>query len=192
MISIVNIFENFNEIRFLEDKLYLLELNDWLKNEFLTWEWWILVGFLVVPWVIWAKLVKRDMILEILLFGTIIIITTTLLDVVGLQYRFWDYPIAFLPIIPRAFPFDFSMIPVAYMLLYQYFRTWKFFIIAQIIMALTYALIGEPFCEWVELVYYLEWKYSYSFIYYIIVGIGTRALLLKLASLSKPQDFTTK
>ncbi|WP_305777687.1 CBO0543 family protein [Priestia flexa] len=101
--------------------------------------------FLVVPWIIiWSKLVKRDIILEILLFGTIIIITTTLLDVVGLQYRFWDYPIAFLPIIPRAFPFDFSMVPVAYMLLYQYFRTWKFFIIAQITMALTYAFIGEP------------------------------------------------
>jgi len=83
------------------------------------------------------------------------------------------------------------MVPVAYMLLYQYFRTWKFFITALIIMALTYAFIGEPFCEWVELVYYLEWRYSYSFIYYIIVGIGTRALLLKLASLSKPQDFTT-
>lgn len=156
MISIDNIFGNFNEIRFLEDKLYLLELNDWLKNEFLTWEWWILVGFLVVPWVIWAKLVKRDMILEILLFGTIIIITTTLLDIVGLQYRFWDYPISFLPIIPRAFPFDFSLVPVAYMLLYQYFRSWKYFVIAQIIMALSFAFIGEPFCEWVKLVYYIE------------------------------------
>ncbi|WP_404406868.1 CBO0543 family protein [Jeotgalibacillus malaysiensis] len=80
------------------------------------------------------------------MFGTIIIIiiTTTLLDVVGLQYRFWDYPIAFLPIIPRSYPFDFSMIPVAYMLLYQCFRTWKFFATALIIMALTYAFIGEP------------------------------------------------
>ncbi|VXB09562.1 conserved hypothetical protein [Bacillus sp. 349Y] len=52
-----------------------------------------------------------------MLFDTI---TATLFDGVGLQYRFWDYPIAFLPIIPRAFPLDFSMIPVAYMLLYQY------------------------------------------------------------------------
>nr|WP_154319612.1 CBO0543 family protein [Metabacillus idriensis] len=172
--------------------MYLLELNDWLKNEFLTWEWWILVGFLVVPWVIWAKLVKRDMILEILLFGTIIIITTTLLDIVGLQYRFWDYPISFLPIIPRAFPFDFSLVPVAYMLLYQYFRSWKYFVIAQIIMALSFAFIGEPFCEWVKLVYYIEWRYSYSFIYYILVGIGTRALILKLVSLYKAQDFTIK
>lgn len=121
MITIDNIFENFKEIRLLEDKLYLLELNNWLKNEFLTWEWWILVGFLVVPWIIWSKLVKRDIILEILLFGTIIIITTTLLDVVGLQYRFWDYPIAFLPIIPRAFPFDFPMIPVAYIFVISIF-----------------------------------------------------------------------
>ncbi len=50
-----------------------------------------------MPWVLWAKLVKRDIILEILFFGTIIILTTTLLDVVGAQYSFWDYPIAFLP-----------------------------------------------------------------------------------------------
>lgn len=192
MTLIDNIFENLKEIRLLEDKLYHLELNGWLKNEFLTWEWWILVVFLVVPWVIWAKLVKRDIILEILLFGTVIILTTTLLDVVGVQYSFWDYPIALLPIIPRAFAFDFSMVPVAYMLLYQYFRTWKSFILAQIIMALTYAYIGEPFCEWVKLVYYLEWRYRYSFIYYIILGIVTRALILKLASLYKPQDLTTK
>ncbi|MFB4320801.1 CBO0543 family protein, partial [Priestia sp. BR_2] len=168
-----------------------LELNGWLKNEFLTWEWWILVVFLVVPWVIWARLVKRDIILEILLFGTVIILTTTLLDVVGVQYSFWEYPIALLPIIPRAFPFDFSIVPVAYMLLYQYFRTWKSFILAQIIMALTYAYIGEPFCEWVKFVNYLEWRYRYSFIYYIILGIVTRALILKLASLYKPQDLKT-
>ncbi|MDR4886292.1 hypothetical protein RGU12_01870 [Fredinandcohnia sp. QZ13] len=50
-----------------------------------------------------------------------------MLELVGAQYSFWDYPIAFLPIIPRAFPFDFSIVPVAYMLLYQYFRTWTFF-----------------------------------------------------------------
>ena len=93
MISIDNIFENLKEIRLLEDKLYHLELNGWLKNEFLTWEWWILVVFLVVPWFIWAKLVKRDVILEVFLFGTIIILTTTLLDVVGAQYSFWDYPL---------------------------------------------------------------------------------------------------
>ncbi|MDQ7861038.1 CBO0543 family protein [Peribacillus frigoritolerans] len=72
---------------------------------------------------------------------------------------FWDYPIAFLPFIPWAFPFDFLMVPVAYMLLYQYFRKWKSFILAQIIMALTYAYLGEPFCEWVKLVNYLEWRY---------------------------------
>lgn len=184
MISINNILENLKEIRLLEDKLFQLEVDGWLKNEFLTWEWWILVVFLIMPWVIWAKLVKRDIILEILLFGTIIILITTLLDVVGAQYSFWDYPIAFLPIIPRAFPFDFSMVPVAYMLLYQYFRTWRSFISAQIIMALIYAFIGEPFCEWVKFVNYLEWRYIYSFIYYIIVGIVTRALILKLATLS--------
>ncbi|WP_235820424.1 hypothetical protein [Halalkalibacter krulwichiae] len=101
MISIDNIVENLKEIRLLEDKLYHLELNGWLKNEFLTWEWWMLVGFLIVPWVIWVKLVKRNIILEILLFGTIIMMITTLLDVVGAQYSFWDYP--------HCIPTDYSL-----------------------------------------------------------------------------------
>lgn len=34
MISIDNIFENLKVIRFLEDMLYYLELNGWLKMSF--------------------------------------------------------------------------------------------------------------------------------------------------------------
>jgi hypothetical protein len=106
------------------------------------------------------------------------------LDTVGVQFSFWEYPVEFLPVIPRAFPFDVSMVPVAFMLLYQYYRKWKSFIIAQIIMALAYAFVGEPLGEWINLVYYLKWNHLYSFFYYIVVGIGIRAILLKIVSFS--------
>jgi hypothetical protein len=185
VIKISTRFENLDNVRLLEDKLYYLDLNGWLENEFLTWEWWVLFCLFILPWLLWWKLAKRKWLVESLLFGVIVMVITLLLDTVGLQFTFWDYPVEFLPVIPRAFPFDVSMVPVPYMLLCQYFRTWKSFIIAQMIMAFAYAFIGEPLCEWIGLIYYLKWNYLYSFFYYIIIGIGIRALLLKIVSSSK-------
>lgn len=185
-------FENLEKIRLLEDKIYYVDVKGWLENEFLTWEWWILFGFLSIPWLIWWKLVKRERFISSLLFGAMVIIITTILDIFGLQYSFWDYPIEFLPVIPRAFPFDFSMVPVPYMLMYQYFRTWKSFFIAQIIMAFSYAFIGEPFSEWIDLVYYIKWKYIYSFFYYIIIGVSIRFLVLRIVSYSDYHEISSE
>ncbi|MEK3990045.1 CBO0543 family protein [Robertmurraya sp. FSL R5-0851] len=128
---------------------------------------------------------KRKWFVESLLFGMIVMNVTLLLDTVGMQFSFWEYPVEFLPVIPRGFPFDVSMVPVAFILLFQYFQTWKSFIIAQVIMAIAYAFIGEPFCEWLHLVRYFKWNYLYSFVYYIILGIVVRALILKCMMVSK-------
>lgn len=177
--------ENLEDVRFLEDQLFLLDAKGWLENEFLTWEWWILLCFFVVPWMLWFIMKKRKWFVESLLFGVIVMNVTLLLDTVGMQFTFWEYPVEFLPVIPRGFSFDVSMVPVAFILLFQYFQTWKSFIIAQVIMAVAYAFIGEPFCEWLNLVRYLKWNYLYSFVYYIILGIGVRALILKCMLVSK-------
>ncbi|XJZ29016.1 CBO0543 family protein [Bacillota bacterium Lsc_1132] len=186
MVIVSTRHENVQNVRLLEDKLFALDAKGWLENEFLTWEWWLLLFFFVVPWIVWIITKKRKWLVESILFGVIAMVITILLDTVGLQFTYWEYPIEFLPVIPRAFPFDVSMVPVAYMLLFQYARTWKSFIIAQIIMAFAYAFIGEPFCEWIDLVRYIKWNYLYSFFYYILLGFGVRALILKCASVSKP------
>lgn len=177
--------ENLEGVRFLEDELFMLDARGWLENEFLTWEWWILLCFFVVPWIFWFVMKKRKWFVESLLFGMIVMNVTLLLDTVGMQFSFWEYPVEFLPVIPRGFPFDVSMVPVAFILLFQYFQTWKSFIIAQVIMAIAYAFIGEPFCEWLHLVRYFKWNYLYSFVYYIILGIVVRALILKCMMVSK-------
>ncbi|PLT34073.1 CBO0543 family protein [Bacillus sp. V5-8f] len=173
------------EMRKIEDKLLHIDINHWLEYEVFTWQWWMLVVFLIMPWIIWFFLVKRDHIIQTFLFGMFILIITKLFDVIGLQYGLWEYPIQLLPIIPRGLPFDMSMVPVAFMLLYQYFNTWKTYLIAQILMAVLYAFIGETFSEWVQVVSYIRWNYIFSFFYYILVGVGTRFILLKLIALQE-------
>lgn len=180
-----NFFENFWQTRELQDKLTQLNLEGWLENELFTWNWWLLLVFALLPWIIWIKFVDRKSLMEILLFGTFICIPTVFLDVIGYNYKLWDYPITFIPNIPRAIPFDMSMIPVSYMLLYQYFSTWKTYMIFLVVLAGSFAFIGEPFSVWANLTFYFKWHYVFSFLYYILLGITVKIIIEKIKSISK-------
>jgi hypothetical protein len=178
------IFEHVWKMRDLQEKLTKLDVENWLAHQLFTWNWWILLVFLVMPWIIWFKLTDRRRLPEILLFGTLICIPTVFLDVIGNSFGLWAYPIKFAPFIPRAIPFDMSMIPVTFMLLYQYWKAWKPFLIALFVMAATFAFIGEPLSVWIKLVIYLKWNYIYSFLYYVFLGITVKATLEKIKSIS--------
>jgi hypothetical protein len=144
---------------------------------YLSPEWWLLLAFLIVPWLIWAKIVDKKRKLEIVVVGLFVAIVTSLLDVVGYNLGFWDYPIQLIPVVPEGFSFDLSMVPVVYMLLYQYFKMWKSYCIGLVCMSLIYAFIGEPFCNWIMVVVYIKWKYIYSAVYYIVIGITIRVIV---------------
>src|SRR5581483_4509366 len=115
-------FENLQKVNTLEREAHRLDVEGWLSNELFTWNWWVLVAFFIIPWILWMKFADRTKMLESVLFGALIMITTTLLDEIGLEVRFWRYPTQLLPFAPRAFAFDMSMVPVAFMFLYQYFK----------------------------------------------------------------------
>ncbi|QOR67155.1 hypothetical protein IM538_03110 [Cytobacillus suaedae] len=161
------------------------DINHWLNHEFLTWNWWFLVAFILIPLVIWIKVVDRKRILEIMFVWTLVIIPTSYLDAIGVDLKFWVYPVQFVPITPRALPFDVFMVGVTFMLLYQYFSTWRSYLIALFIMALLFAFIGEPISKRLNLVYYIKWKYHFSFFYYVLLGVTVRAIVLKCKKLSE-------
>jgi hypothetical protein len=155
------------------------DINHWLEYELFTWNWWILVAFILIPLITWILVVDRKRLLEFLLVWSLVIIPTSYLDAIGVDLKFWVYPVQFLPITPRAIPFDIFMVGITYMLLYQYFSKWKTYIIALITMALTFAFIGEPISHYLNLVFYIKWKYYFSFLYYIVLGITVKAIVDK-------------
>ncbi|UCZ53849.1 hypothetical protein LGQ02_03430 [Bacillus shivajii] len=176
--------EALHEIMKLRSEITQLRTESWLNYEVFTWNWWLLIVFLIVPWIIWIKFVDRNRIFEVLLFGMIAISITLYLDAVGDELLFWVYPITFIPVGTIALPFDVSMVGVAYMLVYQYFTTWKSYIIALVVMAGIYAFIGESFAHWAELVYYPKWTFYYSFIYYILKGLLVKCLMERMRKMS--------
>ncbi|MFE4525613.1 CBO0543 family protein [Cytobacillus firmus] len=158
----------------IEVKAFRLDLEGWLKTKLFTWHWWILVAFFILPWLLWAFMADKTKLMETTPFGTLVIIPTTYLDAAGIDLEFWRYPVQLIPLTPRAISFDMSMVPVAFMLIHQYSTSWKSFITFLFILAAVYAFIGEPMSTWLGLVQYINWKYFYSFCYYLIIGLIIR------------------
>jgi hypothetical protein len=170
------------ELIALQQKYASLAIENWVSDSLFTWGWWFLLFFFIVPWFIFFKYLDRSRALQIWSFGLIVILITTFTDDLGSELGAWIYPVNFVPVGLLAYPFDFSIIPVAQMMIYQYFRTWKSFSYALVIQAASFAFVGEPFSVWIGTVTYLKWHYIYSFCFYIFTGLVARFVVQKWSS----------
>lgn len=166
-----NNLQHYMEIQAIRDQLHALQYEYWRQHELFTYQWWALLAVMIIPWVIWLRLVDRKRTAVILSYGLIILFAVIAMDVFGMVHKLWIYPINLIPIIPHVTPIDWSLLPVLYMLIYQYFPRWKEFIIAQTIAAVFLAFIGEPFCEWIGVYRMLNWQHIWSFPIYIITAM---------------------
>ncbi len=91
-------------------------IENFLGQHIGTWKWWVLVILLIAPWFIWYKLVDKKRILEVTLFGVIIMIVTITLDEIGYVLSLWSYPIEVIPILSRLTSIDYTMLPIIFML----------------------------------------------------------------------------
>lgn len=126
-------YENITEA---QDVLSQLTVQYWLEYNFLTVKWWILVGLSTIPLVIWAIILDKTRIKQIVMFGLLTSLTASILDTIGFTMGFWGYPVKLIPVNPPYFPVDFVYLPVMYMLIYQFFPHWKGFTIINTLASL--------------------------------------------------------
>ena len=160
-------------------------IENWFANIFGTWRWWVLVILLIFPWFIWAKLVDKKKLHELALFGLMMMVFAITLDEVGFVLSLWSYPINVIPIFPRLTSADYTMIPIIFMLTYQYFTTWKSFLRALIAVSVILSFVIEP--SIIKLGFYvpINWSFLYSFILYIVVGLSSRWLTKLLVNITR-------
>lgn len=163
-------------IRDAEEKLISSQIAFWKANVLFSFEWWFLVLMSILVWLIWWKTVDRGRLPQIVMFGALVLIVTTLLDGIGSQLLLWDYPVQLMPTFSRFIPVDFVALPVSYMWIYQYFRSWKSFLIGVSASALLFAFVLEPVAAGMGLYVPLHWKHVYSFPIYIVIGVIIRVV----------------
>jgi len=156
-----------------------LKLNNqvWLHQELFSNQWWLLVGLLFAPWVLWWKLVPRPRVLEILVYGLLTVITATKIDALGVNYFLWNYQYELTPLFGYLLAVDVSVIPVTFMLVYQYCRAWGLFLAVHLYLAVLYFPVGEPLFIRLGIFQIINWNPFYSVPFYMLMAVLLRLLV---------------
>ncbi|MDR3592438.1 MAG: hypothetical protein P4N41_22475 [Negativicutes bacterium] len=174
------IFPTTEYVRDLENVLAYYRYLHWAKYEYLSFPWLLMTALTVVAIIVWLRLVDKQRTLEILLYGSWIAITGVTLDEFGYEYRLWRYNYHLIAQFPHILWVHLFILPIIYMLIYQYCPGWKRFLKIMTVCAAGLAFVGEPLL--VKLDYYelLKWNYFYSFPLYILLGIVFKAIIARL------------
>ncbi|OPX90081.1 MAG: hypothetical protein A4E53_01296 [Pelotomaculum sp. PtaB.Bin104] len=157
---------------------------NWMNDIVFTWHWWLLVALFIIPWLVWWKVVDRKKIFEILTYGFMVMIMSSLFDAIGVENDLWEYHYQFIPLLDVFIVYDVSVIPVTYMLIYQYFSTWKSFTIASIVVSGMFSFVSEPILVWLNYHDLFKWEYFYSFPIFIVIAITLKYLIIKIKKVS--------
>lgn len=174
----------FKEIIKLQQQLTDLEHQYWTDNVIFTFNWWVLLCIFIVPWLIWWKFVDKKRIQEILIYGFFIMVLSSILDDLGVASLLWAYPYQLLQIMDRLNSIDLSVLPIMFMMIYQYFPKWKSFFIAHVLLGFFSAFVAEPILVQMNIYMPLLWKFIYSFPIYILIAIIIKWITDKISQIS--------
>jgi len=156
----------------------LSRLNDrymkmWNEEIFLSWRWWLVVAVLVLPWVLWCCLRKKQSTDRLIYTGLSVYLMTSILDSIGVSFGLWSYLVTPFPYLQGYFiPWELTVFPVITMLLIEYKRHISKYVKAAF-FAFGSALLAEPFFEWIGIYQTLTWEHYYGIpLYYVIYLIA--------------------
>ncbi|RCX18395.1 hypothetical protein DFR58_105159 [Anaerobacterium chartisolvens] len=169
--------ESFQKLLELQDKVVELQTEHWLKFEIFTAQFWLLVAMLILPWFIWWRFADKKRLAEILIYGLLVETVAAFLDELGCQLNLWEYHYDIEPLFPRLISMNFTMLPIGYMLIYQYFTRWKPFIWASLVTSVLFSFVGEPLFVWIGIYRLIKWNSFFSLPIYFIIAVSFKVIL---------------
>lgn len=130
---------------------------------FLTWQWWLALAMIVVPWTIWLLFRNRRSSARLLSTGLLIMVLSEILDTLGVSFGKWAYPVKVVPVATLNFSYRLSVLPVFLMLLLQFKPNYNPFIKAVFFGGLG-AYVGMPILAMIDLYKKIDWAFTYSFV----------------------------
>lgn len=154
-----------------------LRIDYWLHNNLFSWQWYVLLAMLVIPYIVWWLLVDKKRLLPIVTMGLMVTTTANWMDQVGSELGWWSYAYKTIPIFPQMIPVNYAMLPVGYMLLYQWFVPWRRYLIAATVMCAVMTWISEPVVVWMGIYQLNTWHYSFSFPIYMVIAYTHKRII---------------
>lgn len=168
-----------------QEKLTELRIDYFFEHVLFSYQWWLLIIFTIVPWLIWWKLVDRRRLKAILACGLMIALLAIILDDIGLTMSLWAYPYQTFFVTSRMNSVDMAILPVFYMLIYQYFTKWPHYTAVVLLFAFFAAYIAGPLFDALGMYIKLKWEYFYSVPVYFLIGVLAKWIIDKVKNVSE-------
>jgi len=165
--------------RLRQSRLVSWELKTFIwQQNFLTAKWWFIAIVIALSYAIWWKFTDKKRIIELLLFGSFIAVSRVIFDDWGITSGRWTYIVDLVPLGISLFFNDLTIVPLSYMLAYQYSPTWSKYLVTIIILQSAISFVFLPLLSRMGILVIHNWHVGYTFIFMIVVSIIMRAIML--------------
>jgi len=141
-------------------------------SDFDTWQFWANLSLFVVPLIVLFMFLDRSKAFRVGFFGFGVHMITVYLDAFGTTHGFWEYPYKWFPFLTNSLGLDASLLPVAYMLMYQWTlkRNINYYF-AMAGLSLLFAFAFKPLMSALNLFQlYKGTNFVHIFIVYLVLG----------------------
>ncbi|WP_085523828.1 hypothetical protein [Tuberibacillus sp. Marseille-P3662] len=163
--------EYWNQIYEKSDQLNSLISSYWNHySNMETWQFWFIVSLLVVPLILLYFKVDRERIFELFFFGYTVNMLWTFTDIALEGSRYLVHLYFFLPMLPYALNLTASLIPVGFILLYQYCtNNKKNFYLFTLLLSAIFSFVFAPIEKYLG---FIELRKGFNLIYLFLIDVG--------------------
>jgi hypothetical protein len=181
----MDIIDLIHQTRF---ELWGYQLTEWRTSLF-TMRWWFVMTSIAVAYAIWWKYVDKRRLTQILLFGSFIAVFRVIMDDAGASSGLWVYSVKPLPLGHSLFLNDLTIVPLGFMLVYQYCHSWKKFLFWTVIAEMGYSFVFLPLLAKLEILRLYNWQFYYTFFIMLVAATIMRAILLTILEIEQTHAF---
>lgn len=161
-------------------ELAQLSFEKWLSTDLFSFNWFVMIGVLVVFYIVWLKLLDKSRAGELLLIGSLAAVAFTISAFVIIEFLgLTDYLTKIFPLNPPIFITSETISPIIIMLVQQYTTSWKGYMLWTAVGFAFLSLVIFPIYTAIGI---LELHKNWNWFYHYIV-LFTAAQIVRLVFL---------
>lgn len=168
--------------------LHELILTKWLEEDVFSPRWWSMVILVALSYWVCFKLFDKRRMSKLFLFGSLLTVGASVYETVGINFLLWVCATPIFPIIPCLFVPYLTILPVYYMLIFQYTTTWKQFSLWNLIAVSIFSLVLIPSFVYFKIVRLDNWHAVYHMPMLFAIASLARAVTLLLVDIEQRQE----
>jgi hypothetical protein len=168
--------------------LHELVMEKWLAEDVFSLRWWSMVGLVALSYLICFSLFDKRRISKLFLFGSLLTVGAAVYETIGVNFVLWFCATPIFPIVPCLFVPYLTVLPVYYMLIFQYTNTWRQFSLWNLIAVSVYSFVLLPVFIHFKISEMDNWRPVYHIPFLFVIASLARATTLLLIKIEQRQE----